>query len=435
MIQPSKITQWLLKGEIPLNEEEKSALSILSKTYPYFVPSKYVEAAAYNAQHSFAPAILNKMQLYMGDWYSFHEFLQQNNQVATTAPADGNIRDYDHFDDAEEDKPEYFFDTYDEEQEAMMKEDAIKDIEVTLGDDDDELDFDLFNEKEEEAQSFSHFDKRKESHAIPTINTADSPKEDTATEENQERTTDENDLGEAAATEQETVKTKQEILSEEKEETEEVIATSDESIHSTIEEGEPDTEIITEENTAAASSEQIHEKTLAEALAAMENKKEDIFPAAKKEDNPIVQPIYTDDYFLHQGIEVAENMPEKEAEDEAKSLMVVMSFSEWLMHFKTKTDKQKEEEADQKALKTMWQKEKLAAALEEENEEIPEGVFEMAVNSIKIEEDLMSESLAEILVKQGKYDKAIDMYKKLSLRNPKKNTYFASKIEKIIKEK
>src|SRR5690606_17784401 len=143
--------------------------------------------------------------------------------------------------------------------------------------------------------------------------------------------------------------------------------------------------------------------------------KEETATATQNDDDPIVQPIYTDDYFLHQGIDVSEDMPEKEEDDEAKSLMVVMSFAEWLMHFKTKADKQKEEEADQKALKTMWQKEKLAAALEEENEEIPEGVFEMAVNSIKIEEDLMSESLAEILVKQGKYDKAIDMYKKLSL--------------------
>jgi tetratricopeptide (TPR) repeat protein len=105
------------------------------------------------------------------------------------------------------------------------------------------------------------------------------------------------------------------------------------------------------------------------------------------------------------------------------------------MYFKTKTEKEKEEEEDQKALKTMWQKEKLAAALEEENEEIPEGVFEMAVNSIKIEDDLASESLAEILIKQGKFDKAIEMYRKLSLRNPQKNTYFATKIEKLLKEK
>ena len=115
--------------------------------------------------------------------------------------------------------------------------------------------------------------------------------------------------------------------------------------------------------------------------------------------------------------------------------MVMMSFSEWLLHFKTRTQKEKEEREDQKALKTMWQKEKLAAALEEENEEIPENVFEMAVNSITREEGLLSEALADVYEKQGKHEKAIDMYRKLSLRNPQKNTYFARKIEKILKEK
>jgi tetratricopeptide (TPR) repeat protein len=83
----------------------------------------------------------------------------------------------------------------------------------------------------------------------------------------------------------------------------------------------------------------------------------------------------------------------------------------------------------------MWQKEKLAAALEEENEEIPEKVFEMAVNSITKEDDLASESLAEIHAMQGKYDKAIEMYRKLSLRNPQKKAYFARKIEVLLKEK
>jgi tetratricopeptide (TPR) repeat protein len=115
--------------------------------------------------------------------------------------------------------------------------------------------------------------------------------------------------------------------------------------------------------------------------------------------------------------------------------MVMMSFSEWLLHFKSSTEKQKEENKDQRALKTMWQKEKLAAAIEEENEEIPESVFEMAVNSIAKEDGLASESLAEIYIKQGKYDKAMDMYRKLSLRNPQKNAYFARKIEEILKEK
>ena len=99
------------------------------------------------------------------------------------------------------------------------------------------------------------------------------------------------------------------------------------------------------------------------------------------------------------------------------------------------SQKQEEEKKDQKALKTMWQKEKLAAAIEEENEEIPENVFEMAVNSITKEDGLASESLADIYIKQGKYDKAIDMFKKLSLRNPQKNAYFARKIEEVLKDK
>lgn len=153
---------------------------------------------------------------------------------------------------------------------------------------------------------------------------------------------------------------------------------------------------------------------------------------------PVFQPIYTEDYFLHQGIQVSDELPgEQEAnqDDEDKSLMVVMSFHEWLMYFKTKKEKEKEEQEDKKALKAMWQKEKLAAALEEESEEIPESVFEMAVNSIAKEEGLASESLAEILIKQGKYDKAIDMYQKLSLRNPQKNVYFAAKIDAVIKLK
>jgi hypothetical protein len=158
---------------------------------------------------------------------------------------------------------------------------------------------------------------------------------------------------------------------------------------------------------------------------------------------PLISPVYTEDYFLQQGVKVSLDIPDEidelkepaEADDEDKSLMVMMSFSEWLLHFKNTAEKQKEEKKDQKALKTMWQKEKLAAAMEEENEEIPENVFEMAVNSIAKEDGLASESLAEIYKKQGKYDKAIEMYRKLSLQNPKKNTYFARKIEEILKEK
>lgn len=158
-------------------------------------------------------------------------------------------------------------------------------------------------------------------------------------------------------------------------------------------------------------------------------------------DESFILPVYTEDYFLHQGMQVSSDLPtdlpgkEMSPAEEAKSLMVVMSFSEWLVYFKKRKEQEQEEVEGQKAVKTMWQKEKLAAALEEENEEIPEKVFEMAVNSITKEDDLASESLAEIHAMQGKYDKAIEMYRKLSLRNPQKKAYFARKIEVLLKEK
>lgn len=146
-----------------------------------------------------------------------------------------------------------------------------------------------------------------------------------------------------------------------------------------------------------------------------------------------LQPLFSEDYFKSQGLDtdtLATVLPEqvKEAED-PRTLMIMMSFSEWLNHFKLKRMKEDEEIQEQRALKSMWQREKLAAALDEDPEEIPEQVFEMAVSSISREDGLVSESLAEILEKQEKWAQAAEMYKKLGLRNPAKSTYFASRAE------
>lgn len=130
-------------------------------------------------------------------------------------------------------------------------------------------------------------------------------------------------------------------------------------------------------------------------------------------------------------VEEIESVKELKNLEHEKSLMVVMSFTEWLSYLMEKSQKRAEEEESQRALKAMWQKQKLAAALEEDEEEIPEQVFHMAVNSIRHEEELISESMAKIYEIQGKKDKAIEIYKKLILQNPEKSTYFAKKIDNL----
>lgn len=154
------------------------------------------------------------------------------------------------------------------------------------------------------------------------------------------------------------------------------------------------------------------------------------------------------DYYSLNGVSVSDEMPnldelqslknspeEKDENNEIdlsdkKALLVQMSFQEWLHLITKNKEKEKEELREQEELKNRWRKNKLAEALEEEPDDIPEDVFKMAVESIE-KEELVSESMAEVYILQGKFEQAINIYKKLILQIPEKKVYFASKIDII----
>ena len=98
--------------------------------------------------------------------------------------------------------------------------------------------------------------------------------------------------------------------------------------------------------------------------------------------------------------------------------------------------KQQEEEKETAPKKKLTRKELIDKFIAE-NPSIsrPKAEFynpiSMAQNSIVDNSEIVSETLAKIYFKQGYFDKAIEIYEKLSLNNPEKSVYFAAQIEMI----
>ena len=70
-----------------------------------------------------------------------------------------------------------------------------------------------------------------------------------------------------------------------------------------------------------------------------------------------------------------------------------------------------------------------------EETDIQEGEDEVERIEESSDENYFTETLAKIYVKQQRYDKALEIIKKLNLKYPKKNAYFADQIrflEKLI---
>ncbi len=115
------------------------------------------------------------------------------------------------------------------------------------------------------------------------------------------------------------------------------------------------------------------------------------------------EPLHTVDYFASQGIKITEEVL---ADDKLGTQM--KSFTEWL-----------------KSMKKIH-----PLKLQEENS-LAEDIIQSAAEVSNIDIEVLTEAMAEVLIKQDKKDKAIEMYNKLSLINPSKSAYFAAKIESI----
>ncbi|MDI3321758.1 hypothetical protein [Pinibacter soli] len=140
-------------------------------------------------------------------------------------------------------------------------------------------------------------------------------------------------------------------------------------------------------------------------------KLEPVAPAEKQpalDDSLVFEPYHTIDYFASLGIKVGKNVPLND-----KLGKQLKSFTEWLKTLKRLPDSA------------------LAAQEAEDHLPMPDARVEaMAEVSIK-EKETLTESMAEVLLKQGKKETAIEMYNKLSLLNPDKSHYFAAKIEAL----
>ena len=125
-------------------------------------------------------------------------------------------------------------------------------------------------------------------------------------------------------------------------------------------------------------------------------------------------------------VEVVEETPKK-------SLPVNLSFLEWIEWTKNNSTTILQYSEPEKSFED---KIDIIDAFLKNNPKIPPVSANTAKQNLSKEikfdkEELMTETLAKVYVKQGKYKKALLSYKILSLKYPKKNSFFASQIEAI----
>jgi hypothetical protein len=131
----------------------------------------------------------------------------------------------------------------------------------------------------------------------------------------------------------------------------------------------------------------------------------DISP--QSDELPLFEPYHTIDYFASQGIKLSQELPLND-----RLGRQLRSFTDWIKTMKKLPQAELQNQLDEATLG-----EKIAA---------------MAAGSV-LAADVLTETMAEVLVKQGNFAGAIELYRKLSLVHPDKSTYFAARIDQLNK--
>lgn len=118
---------------------------------------------------------------------------------------------------------------------------------------------------------------------------------------------------------------------------------------------------------------------------------------------PAFEPLHTVDYFLSQGIKITE-----EPISDDKIGKQLKSFTEWLKSMK---------KVNARGVPTL--------------DDASTNRIQKIAEVSNVEADIVTEAMAEVLQKQGKSLKAIEVYEKLSLTDPSKSAYFAAQIERL----
>lgn len=124
----------------------------------------------------------------------------------------------------------------------------------------------------------------------------------------------------------------------------------------------------------------------------------------KKAESIVFAPYHMIDYFASQGIKLV--LEENPVDPFAKQLK---SFTDWLKVMKKLPAQSLAEKTDDREV---------------------DRIRHFAAHSID-EREILTESMAEVLAKQGMHENAIALFQKLSLIYPPKSAYFASRIEQI----